>query len=356
MYNLPLLFVKRAKILVKNWRISILGILISGIVVYFFHRQVNYDELVLSLKTARYTYVVLSLVLLVIGLVTRAMRWYVLLGGALPIVRTFHIMNVAYLVNGILPFRIGEVARMYLAARHEPSVSPLKSASTIVTERLLDLMAVILMALFSLYAIPLPEQIRQIAVLLGPLAVVGFITLIVLAHYRGWMKHQLTRLEEQFTVLQNVNITHWILQFLDGLRPLSQWHMLLGAVGLTLLSWAVSIWAGYVLMFAFYEQASLATTLLYIASAAFAIAVPAVPGNIGTYEAAILFALDATGYAAYELGVVNAQALSFAVMVHALNLFVHASTGILGFIYEGITIQQLSQGVQQIQQVSQDAS
>jgi uncharacterized membrane protein YbhN (UPF0104 family) len=99
--------------------------------------------------------------------------------------------------------------------------------------------------------------------------------------------------------------------------------------------------AGYVLMYAFFDEASLAATMLYIAAAAFAIALPAVPGNLGTYEASILLALTAMGYEQ------SSSAIAFAVMVHAVNVFVHATTGVFGFIQEGISLTQLSQGVRQ---------
>ena len=83
--------------------------------------------------------------------------------------------------------------------------------------------------------------------------------------------------------------------------------------------------------------------MLYIAAAAFAIALPAVPGNIGTYEASILLALSAMGYEQSD------TAVAFAVMVHAVNVIVHSATGVLGFIREGISLTQLSQGVRQMQ-------
>jgi hypothetical protein len=40
-------------------------------------------------------------------------------------------------------------------------------------------------------------------------------------------------------------------------------------------------------------------------------------------------------------------------MVHAVNVFVHVSTGVLGFMQEGISLGQLSQGVQQMQQTTE---
>lgn len=97
-------------------------------------------------------------------------------------------------------------------------------------------------------------------------------------------------------------------------------------------------------MFAFFEQGDLTATMLYIAAAAFAVALPAVPGNIGTYEASILLALVALGYQQSD------TAIAFAITVHAVNVFVHASTGVVGFMREGISLNQLRTGVQQMQQ------
>jgi hypothetical protein len=84
---------------------------------------------------------------------------------------------------------------------------------------------------------------------------------------------------------------------------------------------------------------------LYIAAAAFAIAVPAVPGNLGPYELSIMLALGAMGF-----GQPAETAAAFALVVHGVNLAVHAITGVIGFIQEGISLGQLSQGVREMRQ------
>lgn len=330
--------------------------MVSTLVIAFFATQVDPHDLRQAMISADYVYVLPTIGLLLLGLITRALRWHILLDRGLTPIRAFSIMNVAYLVNGVLPLRIGELARIYLASRVDPPVKPLKSASTIITERLLDLLAVIVMALFSLSVAPLPEQIQNIALIMGPTAVVGFGILIILARYRQFTEQAITWSEQRIRILKRLPLHTLSQQFLDGLAPLTRWNTLFLAIGLTILSWGISAWAGYVLMYAFYETASWATTFLYIAAAAFAIAVPAIPGNVGTYEGAILLALNATGYTAYTASQIDGTALSFAVMVHAVNLFVHAATGIVGFMQEGISLQQLSHEVNQMQQqVQQDA-
>jgi uncharacterized membrane protein YbhN (UPF0104 family) len=144
-------------------------------------------------------------------------------------------------------------------------------------------------------------------------------------------------------LLQRFHLNQWLDQFLDGLAPLARIQSLLQIVILSALSWGLSAIAGYILMFAFFEQGDWVATALYIAAAAFAIAVPAVVLNVGTYEASILLALSALGYEQSE------TVLAFAVMVHAVNVLVHASTGASGMIQEGVSLEQLRSGVRRMQ-------
>ena len=338
----------------KSWRVGLLGVGISLIAVIFIYQRINVAQLVEALRLARYGCVVPCVLLLLLALVPRALRWRVLLDGDMPLIHAFSIMNVAYLVNGVIPLRIGELARIYLATRLEHPIPVMKTTSTIITERLLDLLAVVVMALLALAVAPIPDSLRTTAFFMGPLALVGFGVMIMLATYRGVTERFIAVIMERFAIFERLHLDRLAAHFLDGLAPLTRPTALAAAIGLTGLSWMISASAGYVLMYAFYEQASWTTTFLYIAAAAFAIAVPAIPGNVGTYEAAILAALSATGYVTLSVSASFEVGLSFAVMVHTVNVVVHALTGIAGLLHEGISIQQLSHGVRQMQQVNRE--
>ncbi len=330
----------------RNTWLAMMGAGISLVALYFVGAQLNGDLFAEALRTARYGYVLPCVVFLLAGLVTRALRWQTLLQGALPLRRAFSIMNVAYLVNGILPLRIGEVARMYLATRVSPPVPALRSAGSIIIERLLDLLAVVVMTLLALTTGSVPREIQMAAGLSAVVAVVGFGLLLVFAANRRLLHGLMGGLAQHFRLLQRLHLEQRLDDFLDGLLPITQPRRLAQVLLWTVLSWTFSIIAGYWLMYAFFDRGDLAATMLYIAAAAFAIALPAVPGSVGTYEASILLALVALGYEN------NSTAVAFAVMVHAVNVFVHASTGILGFIQEGISLGQLRSGVQQMRTVS----
>ncbi len=329
----------------KHWRIGLLGAAVSLLAIYFIVSQVDMALLGAALAEARYGYVLPSAALLIAGLVTRALRWRVLLNGALPLRRAFSITNVSYLVNGILPLRMGEVARAALANRADPPVPVLKSISSIIVERMLDLLAVLVLLGYALSASPtLDESYRAVAAVSIPALLAGFAGLLVFASQRTRLHQMIVWLTARVPALERLQIARRADQFLEGLLPLTRPALLLRALFWTAASWGLSVAAGYILMFAFYDAASWATTALYIAAAAFVIAVPAVPGNIGTYEWAIMLAVSAMN----QTQPTDAINVSFAVIVHGLNLAVYAVMGTLGFVQEGITLSQLSQRVQEL--------
>lgn len=328
----------------RNVRIGALGAAISALAVVFIITQLNLSLFVDALLTARYEYVLPCLFFLVLGLLARAFRWQALLNRDLSYWRTFHIMNIAYLVNGVLPLRIGEVARMFLASRGDPGVPVPRTAGTILIERLLDLLAVVVMILLALTVAPIPSRLQDAGAIAALSVIVGFVVLLMLARQRSLL-HRLTRwLIERWPLLRRVNLDQWVDDFLDGLLPLTNPRAFVEVMTWNVIGWVFSVMAGYTLMFAFFAEGQLAATMLYIAAVALAIALPAVPASIGTYEASVLLALVAMGFEQ------SSTAVAFAIMVHAVNVFVHAATGVIGFIAEGISLEQLTRGVQQMRQ------
>jgi hypothetical protein len=334
----------------KHWRVWLLGVIFSALAVAIIVAQFDAREFFRALAAARWVYVALCGLLLVIGLLPRALRWRTLLKDALPPLRAFNIMNVAYLVNNVLPLRIGEVARIYLATQADPPVPVFQTVSTVVVERLLDLLAVVLLLALALVAGEVPSELRAAGTGGAITALGGFVFLVLLASRRAWAEKILHFLTTRIAFLGRLHLAAWLGNFLDGLLPLTNARLFLKVLFWTAISWGISVAAGYILMFAFYDSAEhLAVTCLYIASAAFAIAVPAVPGNLGTYELSIVLALNAFGHG-------GDTAVAFAVVVHGVNLLVHCATGVYGFVQEGISLERLSQGVQEMRKGSHAGS
>jgi uncharacterized protein (TIRG00374 family) len=347
--------------LLKHWRLLALGLIVSAGAVYMIFSQSD-PQLLGEALHAAFTprgllWFLLASLIAVIGLLMRAVRWRVLLNGGLPLVRAFHILNIAYLVNGVVPLRIGELARIWLASRPSPQgdngVPVLKSASTIIVERLLDLLTVVVLIAIGLLVAgdQVPDSLRATGGVMGLIAVSGFLTLVMLSRQRQLAHRLLNFVTSRVKVLGRLNLSRWLDDFLDGLLPLAHFGSLINALLWTSISWLLSFISGYMLMLIFYDQGDVVATLLYIAAASFAVAVPATVGNLGPYELSILLVLTGLGYT--QTPQAEATATVFAFTVHFMNLLVNAILGVIGFLAEGVSISQVSQGAQTVRDAAQ---
>lgn len=331
-------------------KIGIIGTVVTLLALYFIATQLNLELFLQAWRTANYWYVLPGILLLFVGLITRAFRWRVLLDNELPFSHTFNIMNVAYLVNNILPLRIGEVARVYLVSRTKEAIPIPTTTGTVIVERLLDLLAVGVIAMLALMLGSVPDEIRIASIIATIVAILGFIVLVFLAGRREWTLSLFGKVLTTIPIVKRYTILEtWFGQFLSGLSPITRPSSLFQTIVWTTISWAFSIASGYVLMFAFFETGNIVATMLFIVTASFAIALPAVPGNVGTFEASILLALTASGYEQSN------TAIALAVMVHAVTLLLYLITGSIGLIQEGISVGQLSQAVRQMQETTTES-
>ncbi len=330
----------------KQLAIAGLGVAISGWAILSIFNQVGADQLLHAFQTARYEYVLLSLVIILLGLWARGVRWRVLLNDELPTGRSFFIMNIGYMVNGLLPLRLGEVGRAYLAYRAAPSIPVVRAISTIVVERILDLLSVLVIMAIAIASAPVHEDLRRIAGAAAPTAVIGFFVLVGMSAQRARTLRLVHWFTDRIAPLKKLDVARFADHFLDGLTPLTQPRMLFQTLLWTVIAWGFSLLSGYVLMPAFFGAPDWIGVFLFSAAASFANALPAAPGSLGTYEYSILISFQSLGY--QDAAVIT----GFAVMIHALNLGANAVLGIIGFVREGLTLNQLTEQVRGIQQPS----
>ncbi len=296
---------------------------------------------------ADYRFVLPAFALLVVGHFTRAIRWRVLLGGKLPLRHAFSILNISYLFNGALPFRLGEVARIFLAARVDNPIPAFTTLSTILVERLLDLLTVLAMLGMVLVVLPVPDYITATGITLGGGSLVSIAALTVFAARRAWAFGLLAWGQRVLPFLGRWPMEEALGRFLDGLQPLASWRGGLSVVFWSAVSWGFSLLAGYILLYAFFPQSDWTAVLLFIVMASFAVAVPYVPGAVGPYEAGVVVALHLTGFDRPE-----GAALAFAVILHVTNLGVYTLLGLLGLVQEGVTMGQVARGARELQAAS----
>ena len=117
----------------------IVGVIISIICLYFAFRGINIKESIEIVKNIDVVYFLISLVLSVLIIALRGLRWECFIPLKKPIKKRTIVMAtyIGYMGNNILPAKLGEVARAYILGVKE-DVSKSALIASVVTERLFD--------------------------------------------------------------------------------------------------------------------------------------------------------------------------------------------------------------------------
>ncbi len=302
----------------------ILGIVLSAVLICLSLRELKFQAVVEAIHGIQPSYVLLSLAMMLLMQVLRAIRW----GGILKPVANidrftlFSITAVGFLAITAIPARLGELVRPLLISRkkHVPMATAL---GTIFVERIMDTFTVLLMAgvLFPLIPLP-PWLVRSVSLItiITLAAVACFILLIVNRNVlRNLEKHLPASLRESYTGKLN----HLIGHFINGFSVITDGKRLAWLFLLSLLVWIVDVLVIYALFLAFgYTLSPLAAfALMFILLVG--ISVPTAPGFVGNWHYACILALTL-------FGLNKADALSFAVVYHALAV---GMTLVLGLVF-----------------------
>ncbi|MFZ0544243.1 MAG: lysylphosphatidylglycerol synthase transmembrane domain-containing protein [Candidatus Promineifilaceae bacterium] len=307
-----------------------LGIVISLLCLAAIFIFIKPADIAAALRSARYDYLALALLAFPAFAFLRAIRWQFMLNSGrtktegVPYNKVFHIQNIGYMLNNFLPLRLGDVTRAVLIG-NVPPLSISQGISTLVVERVFDLLFMVILFPFTLAAAAdLPPEIKTAVQITGTLAVVATVVLIIAANQPKLAARISAVILDRIPFLDT---EAWLKRLDDLLLGLSSLTRLKD--GLILIALSIIIWlpiiAGYYLAM---RAANLETTLIQAAfvvcAAAFSVAAPSSPGQVGVFEAGVTLALVTI------LGQPEAESASFAFLYHASNYIILGLLGVIG--------------------------
>ncbi len=323
----------------RRWIILGASVLVSGIFLWLALRGIPFAEVIDGIREANLAWVIVSILCIIGAQGSRAIRWRGLLNNRMPLIRAFHVLNLTMLLNQ-LPLRAGEVARSLLATRS--GVPVITAATSIVVERLIDVVVVVVMLAAALTRLPsAPDAVAQAAVVFGAVAVVAFVGLIVFARYPQIAHLLLAWLEAHVPAIKRLNLVRRIDEVLDGLRPLTHIGKAAHALFWTTAGWAFSLITFYAL-----ERALGITgvdlimgAFVGVSLAAFSIAIPVSVAAIGPFESAVRVAGDAVA-----MSPLTATTLGF--LFHGVTVLSYAVIGTIGLIALGLSVGDVLKSVE----------
>lgn len=312
-----------------------LGLVITIVSLVLAFRGIQFDKLLESFANFTWWWLPILLVVFMVSYVGRAFRWQVLFYPYRPHwVRVFDTLNIGYFLSNITPARIGDFARAYLIGTLE-KIPVARALSTVVVERSLDGLTVVLLLLVMLPFIPnVPPEWVNGGLILGAtgLALLAALAIISLQRERGVAF--LRKLASPFRFLQREGLWRFIEHLIDGFSVLREPRPLLTAIFWSLEVWLVASLLAWLTMFAMGIQLPFLAGVLVQVAAALAVTVAASPGQLGVFHLITVEVL-----ALY--GVDRNQALAFAFVLHGITYLMLMTLGLISTYREGVDLARI---------------
>ena len=292
-----------------------------------------------QVKRARIDLLFAGFVAVILTYVIRAWRWQYLLHpiGPTRFRTAFRTTVIGFAALGVLPARAGDVLRPYLLARQE-GLQVSATLATIVMERVLDLIAVLL--LLALYvwgiadptALP-PALLRGIEVssaLAGVTAIVLLVVMWILATHPeriGGLVFTVARVLPHAVADRLAGLAR---TFSSGFAVAREPRFLAAAFVWSFPLWLAIAAEAWLVTIAFGIAMPFAGTFLLQALLVIGVAVPT-PGAVGSYHEA--YRIGVTAF----FGAPEDTAVAAAIVTHAVSYFPVVLTGIVFMIQDGLS-------------------
>ncbi len=151
--------------------LSILVPLILVVLVFRLTLNLDLNELIDGVSRANKWLLLAAFLVFYAGFPLRGLRWTMLLRGAgyrVPVRDSTEILFLSWLVNCLVPAKLGDVYRAYLLKLNCPPVSLTKTLGTVVIERILDIIGIATLGLaagFWSFRSGFPPEIQFVVVL-----------------------------------------------------------------------------------------------------------------------------------------------------------------------------------------------
>lgn len=315
----------------KNKKIQlVLALLISAVGLYIAFRGIEWNNFISELRSVNIFWYIGGMLGMVLILLIRGVRWRIFLlpMGNYSALTLYKGTAAGFFTNYVLPFRIGEIVRAYITGRFIGKKGALLLPS-IVIERMIDGVSFFFfVVIFSLF-IDLPlthKQITMVRILL--IAILMLFVLIIYLYYklREKITNYLQRKEGKvwgfFHDLHNGMLALFKIRhpFKILFYSLSIWFV----TGLT-------YWAG---IKACHLELGFVEAFILMATAMIAIAIPAAPGYVGTFHAAIVATLVA-------LNIDKSVAASYAFLQHLIGLIPICILGFIHFLEANVSLKDI---------------
>jgi glycosyltransferase 2 family protein len=313
----------------KRWY-SIFVALIAVALLLLAIRGVSWNEIITTLFNINPLNILAASGIGTLSLFFRSLRWRVLVSAKKSVspLKMFWATCIGYFGNTFLPARAGELLRSVVLGK-ETGIETSFILATAITERSMDVIALVLVCSFTISSVSgvLPDWLLPA---IQWMAAGGFLALFLLLIA--------PRLENSFHKLIRIfplpeywksRLVIFTSQFILGTQALIHPARAAGFILLTPVVWLLDAFGSVIIANSMGLPLNLGQALLFLAALGLSSAVPSTPGYIGIYQFVAVTILPV-------FGINSSQAITFIVVIQAINVLLNLIFGLFGLIKMGV--------------------
>jgi glycosyltransferase 2 family protein len=307
------------------------AVAVSAAALWLAARNAHIDDVRSAVGRANFVWL-LAYPVICIGLnILRGEIWRRLLERRVTTPQAFWAYSVGFLANNVLPFRVGEAARVVvLSARCEVPVIDVAAAAGL--ERLLDMAVLSLMLLLVAPAVAHVSGLAGGGFIVVLLVAAAVLVVAMLARFRDRSSIVVQKATAWLSVrVRRIAVDRWT-DLARSLSVLFTPSIGLPAAAMSMVVWIMTIVLQWLVLRAFQPRAGLADAAFMIAVVSLATALPAAPGFVGVYHWAGQQSLVAAFPHLYDAS----TALAAATVAHAASYATSTALGVIGVWYFGM--------------------
>ncbi len=310
----------------------ITGAVISIVLLSVLFLKVDFTATLHAILSANFPLLATAAVVHILWLLLRAQAWRSLLAGRCMYADAFITLCEGYLLNALLPFRLGEVGRVYLLSQ-KTRASFMVILPSVLVERVFDVIIsfVLLLAL-------LPMVMTQSTVINRQTMIGVLLLLTITIFLSAWGLKK----RDMFIGLYKKITSPWprlresgvkaIISIFEGFDFLSPKHIGYFLI-LILLAWMIDIYLFYLIVLSLFPEATLLWGGFVLVATAWGAAIPSLPGGVGTLEASV------TGAVVLLAGEeALSTALALGLIIRLFMYLFSGSVGVYGLLQENDSI------------------
>jgi len=324
----------------RDWKVWA-GIAVSIVFLFLAFHKVDFHQMAHAFTQANYWWLIPAILMLFFSHFLRAWRWQYLLApvSKVKLGILFNSLLIGYMANTFLPAHLGEFLRAGMVSKKHP-ISGSSVFATVVIERIIDVFTLLTLMAVTIVIFPFPEWVKQSGYISFAFIAVLFVILVLMKKYKEQSLKITAAVLKPFPSTFQNKILDMLHQFIDGVVGLkSRKHYVI----VFILSLSIWFCYGFIFQIGFYAfdfiniyDLPWKASLVLLVITTIAVLVPSSPGYVGTYHFLCQVSL---GFFA----VPDAEALTYAFVLHGLNFLPILIVGLILFSIEGLSFKKIQQ-------------